>query len=71
MVEQNRFPRSRAHRGGRTDGTSHKAHFVARWVDEDTGAHEVTLSADSAQDARDLLDPYVQSNTLTVHRVGT
>lgn len=71
MVEQNHENRVRARRTGRTDGTSEPGRYVARWTDEDTGPHEARMTATSEQAVRDVLDPYVRSNDLTVHKVGT
>lgn len=68
MVEH-ATPIRRAPRPGRSDGTSEQGRYVARWTDEDTGPHEVVLSAGSEQEARDALDPYVGSNSLTIRRV--
>lgn len=70
MVEQNLTPLRRSRRIGRPDGSSLRARFVARWTDEDTGPHEALIEADSEQNVRDLLAPYVGSNDLTIRRLS-
>lgn len=68
MVEH-ATPIRRSPRPGRPDGTSEQGRYVARWVDEDTGPHEVCLSAGSEQEIRDVLEPLIGSNSLIIHRV--
>ena len=60
------IPIRRALRPGRADGTSERGVYVACWVDDDTGRHWVQVVGACAQDVRDLLEPYIGNNTLTV-----
>lgn len=61
--------RGRAVRPGRPDGTSVKARFVATWKDDDTGPHEVRMTAASEQEVRDEIEPYIGNNTLKIRRL--
>lgn len=57
----------RALRPGLPDDTSVPGVYVARWTDEDTGVHTVTMVAESDRAMRALLEPFVSSNDLVVH----
>lgn len=69
MVEHS-TPIRRSPRPGRPDGTSQPGVYVARWTDEDSGPHTVTIPAASEQAVRDQLEPLVASNSLTIRRVS-
>lgn len=63
-------PIRRAPRPGRPDGTSEAGTYVANWTDEDTGPHEAVVEAGSEQAVRDLLEPYIGTNSLTIRKVS-
>lgn len=63
-------PIRRAPRPGRPDGTSETATWAVRWVDEDTGAHTVTVRAGDEQAVRDALEPLVGSNSMVIRKVS-